>query len=112
MTLSRRGRRFSEAEIERIDAAVVAAIDAGVSSYALAKKLGVSAGLLIKRAGLQKLKFRSSRFWSRAELAELRKLAKTHTCGEIAELLGREQQQVRQQCYYRRSPPRPARDCG
>ena len=104
----KKGERLSAQEGEEADAAIAYAIANGESSYKLSRKLSISARTLITRAAKLGLKFHSSRFWREAELSELERLAKLHSAKEIAILLGRDCEQIRQQCYYRRIPLKTA----
>jgi DNA-binding CsgD family transcriptional regulator len=87
---------------DRLDALIAFAIANGISTYKLAKMLGVQANTLTAHAGKMGLKFRSASFWTADELAELRRLAPSHTVRKIADILGRSTPQVRNQAAYRR----------
>jgi hypothetical protein len=97
-----RGVQLTPEEVEQTDAGIAFAIRNGVSSYALARKLGINSSALRKRAGKMGLRFHSARFWTNSELEILREMALLHTAQEIADEIDRIPAQIYQQARYRR----------
>lgn len=93
---------MAKLNLDEILPAIAAAVDEGRSVSWTAKRLGISEPYTQRLAQNMGKPFRCARFWSDAELDELRTLAKTKTAKETAEILNRPVTQVKSQAAYRR----------
>lgn len=83
-------------------AAILRGARNGQPQSKVAAELGLSTSRISQVARKLGIDYRSNRFWSEAELHQLKLLAPTHTARQIAEKLDRTDNEVRQQLSYRK----------